>query len=281
MALRSRVLNPPPLEGTGSYTFPDGSHYEGAWSNFLPNGNGTFTWPNGTVYKGSFKAGTSDGNGTLSIQSIGKLPYFERGAACTLMYSGGFSDGRANGEGTIKFPLDEMRTAAAELQTCFEGSFTDGAASGSGVFRFPTANETGEWLAGEFVAESSVRKPLADGVELRTKETAPDLNTREPAPHEPMQEGGGGTTHASGRESGYAYDDFEESGSALANGSSSMSPPSMGSIAQRRSLRMGAVEPHYSIGEQANAPLDEEEEAHFEEAVPASGEDPDLEGTGA
>jgi hypothetical protein len=263
MALRSLVLNPPPLEGPGSYTFPDGSHYEGTWANFLPHGTGTFSWQNGTVFTGSFKEGKIDGNGTLSMQNVGKLPYSERGAMCMLTYSGGFSDGRASGQGTITFPLDERRTSTAELQTCFEGSFQDGAASGPGVFRFSTADESGEWSAGELVQESSVRKPV----------TAPA-----PATGPPMQEADGGAMSPHGRQNGYAYDDFEEAGSALANGSSEMSPPSMGSIAQRRSMRMGAVEPYYSIGEQANSPLDEEEEARFEEGMLANGEDPEQTG---
>ena len=33
-----------------SYTFEDGSSYEGMWKNFLPHGEGTYTWPGGTVY---------------------------------------------------------------------------------------------------------------------------------------------------------------------------------------------------------------------------------------
>jgi hypothetical protein len=33
-----------------SYTFEDGSHYDGSWKNFLPHGKGTYTWPGGTVY---------------------------------------------------------------------------------------------------------------------------------------------------------------------------------------------------------------------------------------
>jgi hypothetical protein len=80
--LRGLLQNQPPLEGTGrcaggfdhtktllfptvcvravrdacidalmcSYTFEDGSHYDGSWKNFLPHGKGTYTWPGGTVY---------------------------------------------------------------------------------------------------------------------------------------------------------------------------------------------------------------------------------------
>lgn len=251
-ALRSVILNPPPLEGTGSYTFPDGSHYEGAWHNFLPHGEGTYTWPNGTVFAGTLSAGKCDGAGVLSVQNDGILPYSERGAACTLKYAGVFSGGLANGEGNVTFPLDEGRTHPGDVLTSFKGNFTDSAAAGAGTFQFPTTIETGKWSKGAFVTGSSVREPVATSAPLKPAAAQ--------APHQPAEE-----PLSTDRESGYAYDDFQESGSALANGVSEMSPPSMGSIAQRRSMRTGAIEPHYSFGEQADAPLDEEEE---EEADP-------------
>jgi len=37
-----------------SYTFEDGSHYEGTWQNFMPHGKGTYKFINGTVYTVSF-----------------------------------------------------------------------------------------------------------------------------------------------------------------------------------------------------------------------------------
>jgi hypothetical protein len=256
-ALRSVLLNPPPLEGTGSYTFPDGSYYEGAWQNFLPHGEGTYTWPDGTVYRGCLSAGKCDGAGVLSVQNNGGLPFSECGAACTLTYAGGFSGGRANGEGTVTFPLVEIRTNPADVPTSFKGTFTDSAAAGAGTFQFPTTTEAGKWSKGAFVTGSSVRDPVAT--------SAPPKPAAGQAPHQSTAE-----ALSPDRESGYAYDDFQESGSALANGVSEMSPPSMGSIAQRRSLRAGAIEPHYSIGEQADAPLDrDEEEADLEDRVPA------------
>ena len=45
------------LQGHGIFTWPDGSSYKGEWQNDLPNGRGVFTWPDGSQYDGEWEAG--------------------------------------------------------------------------------------------------------------------------------------------------------------------------------------------------------------------------------
>ena len=115
-----------------SYTFADGSHFEGTWKNFLPHGHGTYTWPDGTVFKGSFNEGQIHGEGELSQQPVGNLLYNERGPIPTkITYTGGFSNGCAGGKGIITFSLDEARTVRENTCTQFSGHFSKGAATGA------------------------------------------------------------------------------------------------------------------------------------------------------
>ena len=141
-----------------SYTFADGSHFEGTWKNFLPHGHGTYTWPDGTVFKGSFNEGQIHGEGELSQQPVGNLLYNERGPIpTTITYTGGFSNGCAGGKGIITFSLDEARTVRENTCTQFSGHFSKGAATGAGEFLYPASVETGQWSEGVYVAGSGNR----------------------------------------------------------------------------------------------------------------------------
>jgi len=55
------------------------------------DGNGTYTWTNGSKYEGEWKEGKQDGQGTLTSPSGYK-------------YEGEWKDGRPNGRGTEIFP---------------------------------------------------------------------------------------------------------------------------------------------------------------------------------
>ena len=50
-------------EGKGTYTFPDGSVYQGAWSDHKFHGSGEMQYANGEVYVGKFKKGKRHGKG--------------------------------------------------------------------------------------------------------------------------------------------------------------------------------------------------------------------------
>ena len=54
------------LSGHGVYTFPDGTIYDGLWSNGQRNGAGTQTWTDGTKYVGNWKDGQRSGTGTMT-----------------------------------------------------------------------------------------------------------------------------------------------------------------------------------------------------------------------
>ncbi|MCB0288443.1 MAG: hypothetical protein KDE57_17400, partial [Calditrichaeota bacterium] len=49
--------------GPGTYAYPDGSKYDGNFSNGKFQGDGVFTFANGDVYQGSFKNNYPDGHG--------------------------------------------------------------------------------------------------------------------------------------------------------------------------------------------------------------------------
>ena len=50
--------------GKGTFTYPDGAKYEGEFVNNDKKGHGTFTWPNGAKFVGAFDNGTANGHGT-------------------------------------------------------------------------------------------------------------------------------------------------------------------------------------------------------------------------
>lgn len=52
-------------EGFGTYTFTDGSVYEGQWRANRQEGFGTFFYASGNRYEGQWKAGKKDGHGTF------------------------------------------------------------------------------------------------------------------------------------------------------------------------------------------------------------------------
>lgn len=54
------------IQGCGSCTFSDGSHYEGEFVDGLFEGQGKHTYANGAVYEGGFKEGLYSGQGTFS-----------------------------------------------------------------------------------------------------------------------------------------------------------------------------------------------------------------------
>jgi hypothetical protein len=43
----------------------------------------------------------------------------------------------------MTYPLDEMRTNSAEINTRFEGNFAQGAAQGAGTFIYPSGSTAG------------------------------------------------------------------------------------------------------------------------------------------
>ena len=56
-------------EGVGTYTYADGSVYEGGWQDGLHHGKGTKRFPNGDVYEGDFQSDKRHGKGTYTYAS--------------------------------------------------------------------------------------------------------------------------------------------------------------------------------------------------------------------
>lgn len=52
-------------DGTGKYTWADGSTYEGGYKNDVKDGEGTFKWADGSSYSGNYKNDVKDGQGTF------------------------------------------------------------------------------------------------------------------------------------------------------------------------------------------------------------------------
>jgi len=83
----------------GSYTFPDGTKYEGEWRDNKPNGQGTFTesdnnqnmktftYPDGATYIGQYKNNKREGQGSITF-------------ACGDKYLGQWKDDKKYGQGT-------------------------------------------------------------------------------------------------------------------------------------------------------------------------------------
>jgi len=79
----------------GTYTFPSGARYVGAWKDDKREGQGTLTWPTDERYVGEFRHDKRNGQGT-NILSDGKK------------YIGGWNDDKANGYGTWYSPSGSL-----------------------------------------------------------------------------------------------------------------------------------------------------------------------------
>ncbi|MGA3158398.1 MAG: hypothetical protein ABSE43_12575 [Steroidobacteraceae bacterium] len=110
--------------GPGSYTTPDGEHYEGSYVNGRSDGPGTITWPNGARFDGMFRDGVMSGYGVWTG------PNGER-------YEGLFRNGARNGKGTAVNATGER----------YEGDWLDGVREGFGTQTYADGGRyEGQWL---------------------------------------------------------------------------------------------------------------------------------------
>ena len=114
-------------EGQGTYTFADGSVYEGNFSGGLFNGEGTLTFSNGDVYVGSFVNGAKEGHGVYT-RSDGSV------------YDGEFKDNKKEGHGVYTWPDGSS----------YDGEFSNDLKNGEGVFHF----SNGDVYSGSFVDDA-------------------------------------------------------------------------------------------------------------------------------
>ena len=122
---------------TGSFTYDDGSSYEGEFEDGKVHGQGTYSWSDGTMYQGAFESGLPHGEGRQTWPS---------GAT----YEGNFTAGRINGYGTLTLPdgttytgdfVDERREGTGTLTlpdaTTYMGDFVDEEPEGTGTITWP------------------------------------------------------------------------------------------------------------------------------------------------
>ena len=84
-------------EGTGKYTWADGSTYEGGYKNDMKDGEGTYSWADGSSYRGTFKNDVKDGQGTFIFANGDK-------------YEGDFKSDVREGKGTYTWKNGEYYT---------------------------------------------------------------------------------------------------------------------------------------------------------------------------
>lgn len=92
-------------EGSGKYTWPDGSTYEGEYKHGIRHGKGTIKFADGGMYTGTFCDGQLSGTGLMKY-SNGDI------------YKGGFEKGHKEGQGCYHF---------AKYRCQFVGTFAAGA----------------------------------------------------------------------------------------------------------------------------------------------------------
>ncbi|MEZ4925228.1 MAG: caspase family protein [Saprospiraceae bacterium] len=185
--------------GPGTYAYPDGSKYDGNFSNGKFQGDGVFTFANGDVYQGSFKNNYPDGHGTrklvsgeeetgewkqgeflgTSLMVNGKVGCIEgncddgqgtyvykEGSA---KYTGSFKNGAPHGFGTCQYANGDV----------YEGEWEDGAFGGKGSLRLrDNTTVAGFWRSGEFLGQSQPEDYVAKPATVVEEEKPVQLTTK-------------------------------------------------------------------------------------------------------
>ncbi len=158
--IQSGCLNGDCKEGQGVYAYPDGSKYEGNFSNGKFAGQGTFTFPNGDAYTGGFKENYPHGQGTRTYANGNAA---ETGAwregefvGASLIANGktGCLEGDCtDGTGTFVFKEGAAR---------YTGAFKNGQPNGAGQCTYANGDHyAGEWIDGAFDGQGTLT--LHDG----------------------------------------------------------------------------------------------------------------------
>ena len=185
--------------GPGTYAYPDGSKYDGNFSNGKFQGDGVFTFANGDVYQGSFKNNYPDGHGNrklvsgeeetgewkqgeflgTSLMVNGKVGCIEgncddgqgtyvykEGSA---KYTGSFKNGAPHGFGTCQYANGDV----------YEGEWEDGAFGGKGSLRLrDNTTVAGFWRSGEFLGQSQPEDYVAKPATVVEEEKPVQLTTK-------------------------------------------------------------------------------------------------------
>lgn len=176
-AIQSGCLRGDCLNGQGYYAYPDGSRYEGGFSQGRPHGQGSFQYPNGDQYVGSFQNGLRHGQGTLTYADGRRLngnwldgAHQQTNPSTTAntnlgcisgdcqngygtyvyrkgdRYTGTFKNGYPEGNGEVVYLNGER----------YEGAMARGSFNGFGAF-YPTTGVPirGYWKDGAYVSNNA------------------------------------------------------------------------------------------------------------------------------
>lgn len=114
-------------EGTGIYTWNDGSVYEGEFSNDQINGEGKLTIPGKGTYNGEFVNGKKSGSGTYEFVNGDK-------------YVGNWSNDVMSGYGTYTFSNGDK----------YVGQFSDNKFNGQGTYTSNGSKYSGKWINNQY-----------------------------------------------------------------------------------------------------------------------------------
>lgn len=127
--------------GTGSYTYSDGSRFVGTWSG--SQRTGTLTTSSGETYKGTWKNDVLTGKGTYSSP---------RGDS----YDGNWSNGKKSGTGTYRWANGDVYT----------GSWNNDLPHGSGSMRYANGDSySGTWTNGSHSDSGTYKWASGDSFE--------------------------------------------------------------------------------------------------------------------
>lgn len=113
--------------GFHTFSWENGSHYEGNWMNDQRHGVGTFTSENGNVYRGEWANDLKHGKGTLTY-------------ADGRVYTGDFENDAATGQGTMTDKEGDR----------YEGKWLNYNKEGQGVYKWSDGNMyTGQWKSNQ------------------------------------------------------------------------------------------------------------------------------------
>lgn len=196
--------------GISFYKWPDGSSYEGMYTNGAIHGKGVYKWKDGSYYDGAWKNNKRDGYGTYLGASGKKMvgnwskDQFiepEKKAVVTTAtttedkkegcvsgdcengsgkyvlgpkeyYEGDFADGSFNGYGSY-FWADGSK---------YTGEWKNNKRDGQGTYYFPNLKRrAGIWSAGKFVREVEGHSTVISETVIRPDISAPEVAIVEPA----------------------------------------------------------------------------------------------------
>ncbi|KAI4983270.1 hypothetical protein ZWY2020_023762 [Hordeum vulgare] len=136
-------------EGSGRYTWSDGTIYDGEWRTGMRHGQGKTLWPSGASYEGEYAGGYIYGEGTYTGQD-------------NIVYKGRWKLNRKHGLGCQTYPNGDMFQGSwiqGEIQghgkytwengNTYTGNMKNGKMSGKGTFTWKNGDSyEGNWLDG-------------------------------------------------------------------------------------------------------------------------------------